>query len=169
MKIREGNIRLRNQNKFMMKGIACCSFSVIVVLFSCNQAPDKNMRMQDSAVAIVPQEKNGRAIQSPKTVDSATISKQDSASAKISDASKDEMNIVVKTFQNENGNGYGYDLIRDKKVYVHQPNIPAVQGNSGFKTEDQARRVGLLAAKKIRMNILPPTIEIRELDSMGIH
>jgi hypothetical protein len=54
-------------------------------------------------------------------------------------------------------------------MYVHQPNIPAMQGNKTFASEESARKVGALVAEKIRNNIMPPTVDTRELDSLGIH
>src|SRR6185436_9293359 len=39
----------------------------------------------------------------------------------------------VKTYKNDPPlTGYGYDIFLDGKMYVHQPSIPAIQGNRGF-------------------------------------
>ena len=61
--------------------------------------------------------------------------------------------IQIKTFRNENLSGYGYDIILNGHVYVHQPNIPALPGNNGFATEKQAQKVAELVAYKISHNI----------------
>ena len=76
--------------------------------------------------------------------------------------------IEVKIFQNENMNGFGYDIYMNGRVYIHQPNVPAKAGNLGFKNKGLAEKVGELAVYKIRHNILPPTINLEELDSLGV-
>jgi Domain of unknown function (DUF4907) len=80
-------------------------------------------------------------------------------------------NIEVKTFLHSNEDhteGYGYDIIVDGKLYIHQPHIPAVSGNHSFKTDADAKKAGELAAYKIRNKIMPPSITVEELDSLGI-
>ncbi len=77
--------------------------------------------------------------------------------------------IEIKIFQNKEISGFGYDIILDGHIYVHQPNIPALPGNNGFSSEENARKVAGLVSYKIRNNIMPPTVEVKELDSLGIH
>lgn len=79
-----------------------------------------------------------------------------------------EADIDYKIFRNTETSGFGYDIILEGKTYVHQPNIPALSGNNGFSTEEDARKVAILVSNKIRNNIMPPTVEKRELDSLGI-
>lgn len=74
--------------------------------------------------------------------------------------------ITVNTFEEETG--WGYDVLVDGNVYVHQPNIPAVGGNKGFKTEADARATGNLAVEKIRDGIIPPTISVEELKEIRV-
>ena len=64
--------------------------------------------------------------------------------------------------------GFGFDIYKDKTLFIHQPNIPAVQGNPGFKTSNDAKRVAELMLEKIRGNIFPPSVSKRELDSLGV-
>jgi hypothetical protein len=64
--------------------------------------------------------------------------------------------------------GWGYDIYISGKMYIHQPQIPAVGGNLGFKTKGKARKAAELAVYKIRRNIMPPTISVEELDSLGV-
>lgn len=79
-----------------------------------------------------------------------------------------KMNTSFVTFANSDGNGFGYDIHVDGRVYIHQPYIPAVSGNNGFASKEDAEKVARLMEYKIKNNILPPTIEIHELDSLGI-
>jgi len=63
---------------------------------------------------------------------------------------------------------WGYDIYVDSKLYVHQPHIPAVSGREGFITEEEAKKVGNFVVKKMKRNIVPPTVSVEELDSMKI-
>jgi hypothetical protein len=74
--------------------------------------------------------------------------------------------IRFKIFHGENG--YGYDIIMDGHPYVHQPNIPALPGNRGFETEADAIKVAQLVVSKILNHVMPPTVGVNELDSLGI-
>lgn len=78
-----------------------------------------------------------------------------------------EVTIEIKTFKMDNG--WGYDIFKNGKAYIHQPNIPAVSGNFAFKTEEQARKTAEMVAYKIKNNIIPPSMTIEELDSLGIN
>ena len=73
----------------------------------------------------------------------------------------------IKTFNTANI-GWGYDIYIDGKLYIHQPNTPAVSGNQGFKTEESARKTATLTVFKIKNNIMPPSISTHELDSLKV-
>ena len=81
---------------------------------------------------------------------------------------KGKSTIRFVIFTNSDGNGFGYDIEVEGRVYIHQPYIPAIQGNNGFASEADAEKVARLMEYKIKNNILPPTIEIDELDSLEI-
>ena len=77
--------------------------------------------------------------------------------------------LEVKTYQNDNIiKRWGYDVYADGVLYIHQPHIPAVPGNKGFQSAQQAETAGNFAVYKIRNNIMPPTISVKELDSLGV-
>lgn len=75
--------------------------------------------------------------------------------------------IEVQAFQSDS-TSWGYDISIDGKKYVHQPHIPAVNGNHKFKTKEEAERTAALVVHKIKNNIMPPSVTIEELDSIGI-
>ncbi|MBL7909415.1 MAG: DUF4907 domain-containing protein [Bacteroidia bacterium] len=78
-------------------------------------------------------------------------------------------NVTVQTYANDSTlGGYGYDILVDGKIMVHQPNIPAVMGNRGFATEDDASKTATLVSFKLKNNIMPPSVTLEELDSIGI-
>lgn len=63
--------------------------------------------------------------------------------------------------------GYGYQIIKDKKIFITQPYIPAIPGEQVFKDSLQARKTAELVVRKIG-NSSFPRISIDELDSMKI-
>lgn len=77
--------------------------------------------------------------------------------------------IDIKVFENKEANltGFGYDILIFDALYVHQPHIPAINGNRGFKTKEQATKAAEFVIYKIRNNIMPPSLSVEELDSLG--
>lgn len=67
-----------------------------------------------------------------------------------------------------NENGYGYKIFVDEKLYISQPNIPAMSGTAGFQSEADARKIAELAVSKIKQGILPPTITVEEIMDCGV-
>ncbi|MBV9963330.1 MAG: DUF4907 domain-containing protein [Parafilimonas sp.] len=65
--------------------------------------------------------------------------------------------------------GYGFDILIGNKVFIHQPFIPAVQGNQRFATKTDANKTASLMLFKLRKHGMPPTISTAELDSLHIH
>jgi len=85
------------------------------------------------------------------------------------ETTKDSTSLVkteIKVFQTENG--WGYDIAVNGKPYIHQPTIPALPGNNGFKTKEEAEKIAGLVCDKIRKNIMPPSVTPEELGSFGI-
>ena len=63
---------------------------------------------------------------------------------------------------------YGYEILLNGRILVHQPNIPALTGNEGFTTKERAQKVADFVIKKIRNNEMPPTVTIDDLKKMGV-
>lgn len=63
---------------------------------------------------------------------------------------------------------FGYEIIVNGKILVHQPNIPALAGNDGFTTKERAQKVADFVVKKIRHNEIPPTVTVEDLNSMSV-
>lgn len=63
---------------------------------------------------------------------------------------------------------YGYNILMNGRTLIHQPSVPALPGIEGFKTEEDARKVGELVIDKIRQNIFPPSVSVSELDSLRV-
>ena len=75
--------------------------------------------------------------------------------------------LTIRIIPSVNGT-FGYDILLQEKPFVHQPSIPALPGNEGFKTRERAQRVAELVVKKIRSGEIPPTVSVEELNSMGV-
>ena len=63
---------------------------------------------------------------------------------------------------------FGYDILIQGKPFIHQPNIPALQGNEGFTTRKRARKVAEFVVRKIRKNEMPPTVTVEDLNKMDV-
>jgi hypothetical protein len=72
------------------------------------------------------------------------------------------------TVINSIDNTFGYDLFIDGRQYIHQPSVPGLPGNKGFASKEQANSVANLVIKKIKNNMMPPTVTKEELDSLGV-
>ena len=74
--------------------------------------------------------------------------------------------IQLKTYKTESG--WGYDIYSNGKLLIHQPSIPALPGNNGFKIEADAQKVAKLIVNKIKRKIMPPTLTLEDLKILGI-
>ena len=63
---------------------------------------------------------------------------------------------------------YGYDVFADGRLMIHQSTAPALPGNEGFKTKEDATKVALLVIEKIKKGEMPPTISIDEMKKLGV-
>jgi hypothetical protein len=85
----------------------------------------------------------------------------------------DSVDLKVEAFKvdsvEHNGqSGWGYDIMVNGKIHIHQPNIPSVMGNTGFSSIDKALRAGEFVIYKMKHNMLPPSVTPEELDSLGV-
>ena len=74
----------------------------------------------------------------------------------------------VDSVEYNGSRGWGYDIMIDGKIFIHQPNIPAIMGNNGFSSEEKAITAGEFIISKIKNNIFPPSVTPEELDSLGV-
>ena len=63
---------------------------------------------------------------------------------------------------------YGYDVFADGRLMIHQTSAPALPGNEGSKTKEDAARVALLVIEKIKKGEMPPTISIDEMKKLKV-
>ena len=69
---------------------------------------------------------------------------------------------------NNGKTGFGYDILDQNKIIIHQPSVPGLPGNKGFSTKEDAGKVARLVIKKINKNIMPPTITQQDFKSLKI-
>jgi hypothetical protein len=84
---------------------------------------------------------------------------------KQSTTPKGDVFIEVRSIRS--GQGWGYDILTDGKIYIHQEFIPALQGRRPFRTEEGALKVGRKVISKLSLKEIP-TITMDELREMGI-
>jgi predicted glutamine amidotransferase len=81
---------------------------------------------------------------------------------------KESESLQVKAFNTHKG--WGYDIFKDNKLYIHQDVIPAVEGRKSFASKDEAVRIGELVISKIKQGKGGglPQITVQEIDSLKI-
>jgi hypothetical protein len=81
---------------------------------------------------------------------------------------KENQSLQVKAFNTHMG--WGYDIYKNDKLYIHQEIIPAIEGRKNFTSKDEAMRLGELVARKIKQGKGGglPQISIEEIDSLKI-
>ncbi|MCO6481707.1 MAG: DUF4907 domain-containing protein [Flavobacteriales bacterium] len=64
---------------------------------------------------------------------------------------------------------FGYDILGNGKLFVHQTNLPGLPGVEGCRTRDDAQRLASFVIGKIHKGQMPPSVTPAELDSLKIH
>lgn len=75
--------------------------------------------------------------------------------------------LSIRTFPSAKTT-FGYDILLHGRPFIHQPSIPGLPGNEGFKTRQKARKAAALVVEKIRRNEMPPSVTPEELDRLGV-
>ena len=65
----------------------------------------------------------------------------------------------------KSGDGWGYDILKKNKAYIHQPYMPAVEGQVPFKDKRSAKKTGKLVIMKIRNHKLP-AVTLEEIEAI---
>lgn len=64
--------------------------------------------------------------------------------------------------------GFGYNILIDGTLFIHQNSIPSLPGNTAFPSQEKAELVANLVIHKLKNNIMPPSVSKQELDSLKI-
>ncbi len=62
---------------------------------------------------------------------------------------------------------YGYDILVNGKVFIHQTTVPAVPGIRAFARKEDAVKVARLIVTKIEQGIMPPSVTKAEMEAIG--
>jgi hypothetical protein len=81
------------------------------------------------------------------------------------DRAKKYVFVEVRAFQGPLG--WGYDILQDKKVYIHQDIIPVLPGKQGFQTKEEALAVGRKVLERLQHQQLPD-VTLKDLQEAGI-
>lgn len=79
---------------------------------------------------------------------------------------KDKM-LEVESVSLHNPAGWGYEVLVDHKVFIHQENIPAIAGKKEFVTKEDAMKTAGLVVEKL-VHGKKPAISKNDLDSLKI-
>ncbi len=82
-------------------------------------------------------------------------------------AAKKDATITHRIIEAPNGT-FGYEILSDGKLLVHQTNIPGRPGNNGCRTKEEAERLAALVITKVKKGEMPPTVMKEELDELKI-
>lgn len=63
------------------------------------------------------------------------------------------------------GDGWGYEIRINNRPYIHQPYIPAVEGNMPFGDKKTARKTGRVVIEKLKDH-QPPGLTREEIDKI---
>ena len=66
-------------------------------------------------------------------------------------------------------NGFGYDILVNGNVYIHQPYMPGGDNNTPFPSEESAKATAGFVIAKLKKHIIPPTVSQEEVDSLVNH
>lgn len=136
-------------------------FVLLIVLCFTNACGSKQKDRQSPSLTPVADSTKGGVREGPPSFKKSPVQMQSDTTIE----QDQQANFMVKTFSSEEG--WGYDILIDGKIKVHQPFIPAVQGRKGFDTQEKAKKAAALMIQKLEQKIMPPRLTIEELDSLG--
>jgi len=78
---------------------------------------------------------------------------------------KEHVLVVLKPIQT--AKGWGYDIFTDGRIFIHQDIIPAIGGDVGFRTKEDAMAVGQKVYDRLVKGDVP-MVTAKEVREMGI-
>lgn len=142
----------------------------LIIFFSCGNGRDESKNEKSDSGEVKtdnPMSHEEREMQEMKEM--TEKAKQQPQGNPYKDAKIDVLvynNDTVK--QDAKYTGYGYAILVFGSKQVNQPHKPGMPGLEGFKTAAAAKKVGDFVAYKIRNNLMPPSVTMQEMDSLGV-
>lgn len=107
--------------------------------------------------------------QNPHSKSKITANKKETQAPKTEKKSQEKMPSSYRFKIIGSPGNFGYQIMdATGKLVINQPSIPAIQGNKGFQTENDAKIAAEFVIQKIDKGIFPPTFSVAELDSLGL-
>lgn len=75
--------------------------------------------------------------------------------------------ILVELRPIQTPQGWGYDILANGKVFIHQPMIPAIPGKHSFRTKEDALIVGQKVVDRIKEGKMP-MVTAQEVLDLGV-
>jgi hypothetical protein len=75
--------------------------------------------------------------------------------------------IYSEVFKNSADN-WIFHIIENGKIMIRQTHIPVIEGKIAFVDSIQAVKVSNLMISKMKNGIFPPSVQYKELDSLGV-
>jgi hypothetical protein len=66
---------------------------------------------------------------------------------------KETQQLSYQLFKTDKG--WGYDILVNKTVYIHQDNVPVINRSKGFDTQQQAQQAAMLVINKVKVKKAP--------------
>ena len=85
--------------------------------------------------------------------------------SKKKNTNNDMLQVESATFKV--ADGWGYNILVDHKIFIHQEAVPAIGGNKTFLKKEDAEKTAALIVQKIS-NKKVPSVSKDELDSMHV-
>jgi hypothetical protein len=92
---------------------------------------------------------------------------QSSSGANFPTAAQTESKLTYRIIDAPN-HTWCYDVFADGRLMIHQTSVPALPGNEGFRTKEDATTVAVLVIEKIKRGEMPPTTPIDEMKRLNV-
>lgn len=63
--------------------------------------------------------------------------------------------VEASVFKLDDGSGWGYEILKDGRVFIHQEYIPVLEGKQVFQTKEDALKVGIRVRDKLKKGESP--------------
>ena len=73
----------------------------------------------------------------------------------------------LSTFRLESNEGFGYDILNNNHIIIHQEFIPALEGKQLFRSREEAMAIGNAVLKKIENKQSPSITKEEVLQLLG--
>ncbi|MGC1244039.1 MAG: DUF4907 domain-containing protein [Chryseosolibacter sp.] len=95
---------------------------------------------------------------------SQTLSRNVDSSTQLK---SDTTRKITYTMIGVGADAYGYDILVDGKVFIHQTTVPAVPGTRAFARKEDAEKVARLVVTKMEKGMMPPAVTRSEIEALG--